>query len=252
VRWARYGQRRRTSSVRGASGFRSTVAARNSCAARLAQALEWATEIDDCTMTATVLVNRGRMALLAGDVGSAIGLAQAAQRDLVVAAGQRAYGADLEASGHAMVGDYPAAERKLSDTTRFATLLDDRPQDRRPWSYWMSPAWFRCQRGITLSWLAHEPRYRDRAVTELESGYAGLPEDEKSSAWAALYLGHLAAVYARAGDVDEACAAGLQTARISRLTGSVRLAGMLAQVHAAPAARYPNDPPVTGLAEALA
>jgi transcriptional regulator with XRE-family HTH domain len=220
--------------------------------ARLAQALEWATEIDDRTMTATVLVNRARMALLAGEVGSAIGLAQAAQRDPVVAAGQRAYGADLEASAHAMAGDCAMTERKLGDTAEFAALLHDHTQDRRPWSYWMSPAWFQCQRGITLGWLAHDPRFRDLAVTELESGYAALPDNEKPSAWAALYLGHLAAVHARAGDVDKACAAGLQTAAISRQTGSVRLARMVAQVHAALSAQHPGDPRVAELADALA
>jgi transcriptional regulator with XRE-family HTH domain len=219
--------------------------------ARLAQALEFAAEINDRTMTATVLVNRARIALLTGEVGSAIGLAQAAQRDPRVAAGQRAYGADLEACGHAMSGDSSAAERKLSETAELAALLESRPQDRRPWSYWMSPAWFRCQRGATLGWLAHEPRYRQLAVTELESGYAGLPDDEKSSAWAALYLGHLADVHMRAGEVAEACSAALQTAKIARTTGSVRLARMLSQVHRGVAARWPNDPQVTELTEAL-
>ncbi len=57
---------------------------------RLGQTLEWATEIGDRTMTATVLINRGETALLDGESGTAVGLAQAAQRDTSAAAGPRA------------------------------------------------------------------------------------------------------------------------------------------------------------------
>jgi len=112
----------------------------------------------------------------------------------------------------------------------------------------MSAAWFQCERGATLGWLAHEPRYRDLAVTALESGYAELPDDEKSSAWAGQYLAHLAAVHTRAGAVGQSCAAALQCARIARLTGSARLTAMLARVHAGLCARRPQDPKVVELA----
>src|SRR5260370_798299 len=54
--------------------------------ARLAQALEWATEIGDRTMTATVLVNRGEVALLRGEAGTVSELAQAVPRDAAAAA----------------------------------------------------------------------------------------------------------------------------------------------------------------------
>src|ERR1022692_2881628 len=57
---------------------------------RMAQTLEWATEIGDHTMTATVLLNRGEAALLAGEAGTVIGLAQTVQRDTTAAVGPRA------------------------------------------------------------------------------------------------------------------------------------------------------------------
>jgi transcriptional regulator with XRE-family HTH domain len=218
---------------------------------RYAQSLEWATEIGDRTMIATVLALRGGSALLAGDIGSAIGLGEAAQRDKTVAAGQRAWGADLQARALALAGDGRATERKLQQAHDLAALLEDRPRDRRSWTYWMAPGWFACQRGVALGYLAGDPRYRDLAVSELESGYAGLPEDYQSSEVAAEFLVYLAAVHVRAGDAEQASEVALRAADIARLTGSVRLRTMLTGLHAGMAARWPDDQQVAELAEAL-
>jgi transcriptional regulator with XRE-family HTH domain len=219
--------------------------------ALLSQALEWAEEVGDRTMAATVFVQRGNMALAAGELGTAIGLAQAAQRDKTVDAGQRAEGTDLEARAHAQAGDAAAAERKIDETADLAGQLTERAQDRHQWLYWMTPAFFECARGAAFGLLADEPRYRERAVAALEAGYAGLPDDQRSSAWTAPTLARLAGVHVRAGDVEEASAVALQCADIARLTGSVRLRGMLTDLHAGMAARWPGDPRVTELADAL-
>ena len=219
--------------------------------ALLAQALEWAQEIGDRTMTATVLVQRSVAALEAGQVGAAIGLAQAAQRDHAVDVGQRADGADAEARGHAQAGDAAAAVRKLGDAADLAAQLTGRTQDPRPWLYWVSPQYFECVRGATLSLLADDPRYRQPAIAALEGGYERLPDDQRSSAWAARNLAYLADVHVRAGDAGQASAVALQCADIARITGSVRLLGMLTQLHAGMASRWPDDQRVAELAEAL-
>ena len=117
--------------------------------------------------------------------------------------------------------------------------------------YWMTPAFFECARGAVFGLLADEPRYRARAIAALETGYAGLPSDQRSSAWTAPTLARLAGVHVRAGDVEEASAVALQCADIAQLTGSVRLCGMLTDLHAGMAARWPGDPRVAELAEAL-
>lgn len=218
--------------------------------ALLSQALEWATEIGDRTMTATVLVQRGNMALAAGDIGTVIGLAQAAQRDETVAAGQRADGADLEARGYAHAGDTSEAERKLGDAAELAGQMEP-GRDLRPWLYWMSPRYFECAQGATLSLLADDPRYQQRAIGALESGYSHLPDDQRSSAWAARTLVHLADVHLRAGNAGPAIATALHGAEIARLTGSARLRGMLVRLHDELAARWPQKSGVSELAEAL-
>jgi hypothetical protein len=217
---------------------------------RLAQALEWATENGDKTMIATVLVRRAQMALRAGEIGAAIGLAQAAQQDKTVAVGARADGVHQEARGHVLAGDIAAAESKLGESENFAAELADHGEPY-PWLDWATPQFCLCEQGAILGSLADDPRYRERAVTALQTGYAAMPEDHKSSAWATRNLVYLADVHARAGDLGQSCAVALQAAAVAQRTGSVRLAEMLTHVHARLHARWPHDPRTAELAEAV-
>jgi len=227
------------------------VADHSRSAARFRQALEHATEIGDRTMIATVLSFRGYAAWRAGNAGPVIGLAQAAQEDTRVALSQRAYAAALEARGHALAGDAPQTERKIGQAIELAGQLASRPGENRPWSYWYSPAFFQCQKGVVLSHFADIPRFRDQAAAALCEGYEALPDEEKLSDWAGGYLAALATVYEQAGDVDQACAVALDVVGIARRTGSARLLGMLRRLQAGLAARWPDDPRVAGLADAL-
>jgi len=220
-------------------------------AARFRQALEHASEIGDRTMVATVLSFRGYAAWRAGQAGPAIGLARAAAEDPRVALSQRAYAAMLEGRGHALAGDAAAAERRIGDALGLAGQLADRPDQNRPWSYWYSPGFFQCQAGVALSQLAHIPRLRERATAALLSGYEALPADERLSDWAGGYLAALARVHERAGDAGQACAVALDAAAIARRTGSARLLGMLRQLAASLGARWPQDPHVAELRDAL-
>jgi transcriptional regulator with XRE-family HTH domain len=212
----------------------------------IANALELAEELGDRTMISTALANKSEIAAYSGAAGSAIGLAQAAQRDPKAATGQRAHAAEFEARGHAMAGDAAAADRKLGEAADLALTLADKPQDRRPWSYWMTPEFFNNEAGITCSYLAADPRWHARAVQLL-----GTADDE--GVWIpAQNFTYLAFAHTRAGAVDQTCAAGVQAAAAVRQAGSVRMAGVLGQVHANLQARYPSDPRVRELAEALA
>jgi hypothetical protein len=211
--------------------------------------LELAAEAGDATMIATVLSFRGYMAWLAGEAGPVIGLAQAAQRDPVVAVSQRAYGASLEARGHAMTGDADATERKLGDLAALTGRLD-LPGGQRPWSYWFTPQWFDCQRGITLGYLAHIDRFRAEAVGALTAGYEGLGADGVSE-WGIGYLVHRAEAHARGGEVEQACADAMQAVPVAQRTDSASLRGHLARLLAELTTRWPDDPRVAELAEAL-
>lgn len=220
-------------------------------AARFSQTIELAAETGDVTMTATALSYKGHLAWLTGDVGPMIGLSQAAQRDRSIAASQLAYNAAQEARGHAMAGDGGAAERKLGEALALAHGAAGDPEQVRPWSYWYTPAFFELQAGLVYRYLGADPRYRARAVAALTAGHAGLDADGRASEWGAVFLYHLAAVHAQDGDVAQACAVALNVAGIARATSSTRLIAMLRRLRAGLAARWPQDPGVAELADAL-
>lgn len=60
-----------------------------------------------------------------------------------------------------MTGDEQTTERKLGEAAELGTRLGMRLAE--PWSYWYSPGWLECQRGIALGYLlissatAHRP-----------------------------------------------------------------------------------------------
>jgi hypothetical protein len=215
------------------------------------QTLELAAEADDATMTATALTYRAAMAGLSGEPGTMIGLAQAAQRDARPARGQRAHSASVEARGYALTGDVAAAERKLGEVAELAAFADQPSGEQRPWLYWCTPQLFECRRGVALSYLAHIDRYRTQAIEALTAGYAGLGADVRGSEWTADILVHRAAVHVRGGDVEAACADALKVVPVARQTDSASLRGMLAQLHTGMAVRWPDDPRVADLADAL-
>jgi hypothetical protein len=211
--------------------------------------LDWAAEINDQTMTATALTNKSEMAAYTADTGTAISLAQAAQQDTRAATGQRALAAIFEARGHGLAGDNAAADRKLGEAHDLTAALADRPQDQRPWSYWMRPAYFRHEEGITCAYLAADPHWHARAVSLLETTDDSAPAGIWASAQNRTYL---ALAHAQAGDVEQACAVAIQAADATRTAGSAKTTLVLARVRAHLQARYPHDPNVAELAAALA
>jgi transcriptional regulator with XRE-family HTH domain len=212
------------------------------------QAMEWATELNDSSMRATVLVQSGYRGLLASDAGSMVGMGAAAQRDPRTAAGHVAYAAHLEARGHALAGNADAADRKMGEAEELAAHAEE-PPNRRPWSYWMTPAFFRREQGIISAWLAGSgPGWHRRAVDCLT---ADLPAGETTLRSPAISLTWLAVAHAQAGLVDQACSTATEAASAVRQSGSARLMDMLYRVHTDLTTRYPGDTRVADLAESL-
>jgi len=151
-----------------------------------------------------------------------------------------------------MTGDAGMAERKLDDAMTSASAADEHRDESPPWLYYHSPAFFQLQRGIVLAHFADIPRFHDLALAALETGYAGLLPDERTSEWGAGYLVHMAAVHERAGNADQATAVALAAALVAGQTGSPRLRAMLVPLAARLTARLPGDSGVAELASALA
>jgi transcriptional regulator with XRE-family HTH domain len=219
--------------------------------ARLSQALQWAVEAGEVNLLSEVLSFQGYAAWVTGRTGAVIGLSQAALRDRVAYPGQLAISAAQEAKGHAMEGRGYDTDRLLGEADTLAGAEYEHLDEAPPWLYYHWPGFYDVQRGIAYGYLAADRLYRDRAAEALTTGLAKLPGGAQSSEWGAEYLVHLAMVHARGGEVAEACAAALRAARIGRQTGSARLLGMLRRLRAGLAARWPDEPCVAGLADAL-
>lgn len=220
--------------------------------ASLSKALLWAVEAGEPDLIAEVLSFQGHAAWVAGQPGPAAGLSRAARRDTGVFPGQLAISAAQEAKALAMMGDGSDTDRLLDEADEQAASAAERPGDSPPWLYYHSPGFFALQRGLAYSYLADQPLYRARAIAAIEAGHAELPEAEQQSEWAAEYLCYLADLYALGGDVDQATAAAMKAAAVAHRARSVRLLRMLAQVRARLTAKWPADPGVAVLGEALA
>lgn len=213
--------------------------------------LEWAVEAASVNLISEIVSMKGQLAWMVGQPGPVIGLSQAAQRGDGLYPGQVAISAAQEARGHAMAGDGAEAERKLALALQRVQDAADRADEAPPWLYYHSPAFWDMQRGLVYRHLAHDARYYGLAVRALSEGHAGLPADQRSSDWGAVFLYHLAAVHAQAGEVGPAAAVALEVAAIAHRTTSARLLAMLGPLHRSLARRYPADATVAELGEAL-
>lgn len=213
--------------------------------------LEWAVEVGSVNLISEIVSMKGQLAWIAGQPGPVIGLSQAAQRGDGLYPGQVAISAAQEARGHAMAADAAAAERTLGLALERAEQAAERRDEAPPWLYYHSDAFWSLQRGLVYRHLAHDARYYGRAVQALSQGHAGLPADQRFSDWGAVFLYHLAAVHAQAGDTASAAAVALEVAAIAHRTASGRLLAMLGPLHRSLGRRYPADAAVASLGEAL-
>ncbi len=150
-----------------------------------------------------------------------------------------------------MTGDPHDVDRLLDVADELAARARERPGDAPPWLYYHSPGFFALQRGLAYRYLASDPVYRARAEAALTAGHAQLPPGDQSSEWGAEFLVYLADVYARGGDLEQACAIALEAVAAGQHMDSARLLGMLRRLRAGLAARWPDDSRVADLAEAL-
>jgi hypothetical protein len=216
------------------------------------RAAEWAAEAGNTTMAATILSFRGHLAFLLGQFGATIGLSRAAQRDPAVWAGQRAYDAYQEARGLAVTGERKAAVSKLGEAAGLAALTAEQGGQPPPWIYYYTQPFYALERGWAYLYLGRrDPAANDQAIRHLTEGLAGLDEGSRRSEWAAEHRRHLVSAYAQAGAPDRAAAEALEVVRVARSATSASLLAEVSRQHARLAARWPDDPDVAMLGEAL-
>jgi tetratricopeptide (TPR) repeat protein len=212
---------------------------------------EWAAESCNPTLAATSLSFKGHVAFLLGQIGPMIGLTQAALRDSSSWVGQRAYDAHQLARGLAIAGDSEEAVRKVEEGRSLALIAHERSEEKPPWIYYYTLPFYALERGFVYRFLGRDNNAHNyEAIASLSAALDDIGE-ARSSEWAAEYIYHLAVAYMQAGSPDKACETALEVLRIASTTESKRLMDRLNRIYARLAKRWPSDPCIKELGEAL-
>jgi transcriptional regulator with XRE-family HTH domain len=191
------------------------------------RAMDAAQEMGDADMITSVLSLTSHLAWSRGDAATAVGLAQAGQRDpRRVSDAVLALIAQQEARGHALGGDVEATERALDRSAALTHAAAEYPDDAPPWVYFNDPSRLAFQRGVAYVELG---RYADAVpllFTALESLANGYERDR------ARYAAMLALALAGAGEAEAAVLHAKRSAELAVATGSALAARELRRVRA--------------------
>jgi transcriptional regulator with XRE-family HTH domain len=190
----------------------------------LARSLEWAMELGDVDLIATVLSYQAHVSWLQLQRGPAIGLAEAALRDERVYPGQRAYDAYAAARGYAALGDLREADRLRGLADELAEVSNTWTGQLPPWQYYRAPWFWQLERGLVDLYKARWNRnYAALAISDLAGGVEAMPDEWSGADWAAEYLTHLATAHRTAGERDEARTVLSRARMIAEATASPRV-----------------------------
>jgi hypothetical protein len=117
--------------------------------------------------------------------------------------------------------------------------------------YYYTSSLYALERGLVYRYLGRDnAAHNEEAITSLAAALEGLGAS-RSSEWAAEYVYQLAIAYVHADAPDRACATAMEVMETARATESVRLFERVRRIYAQLARRWPNDPAISELDEAL-
>ncbi|GAB3718737.1 helix-turn-helix domain-containing protein [Nocardiopsis nanhaiensis] len=162
----------------------------------------WALEAADASMAATTLSMKAHIAWSVGDGERCVRLAQAAQwHEGHVSPGIAGMASQMQARGHALLGETDAARRRLDRAEDLIRGASERPEDEPDWMYFYGDTWFLGQRGMVELDLGDG----SAAVPLLRGALDGLSGHyRRDRAW---FGSCLAKGYTLAGDLDAAAEA---------------------------------------------
>ena len=230
-------------------GWLNTATSRHDVAGPIYdQSLRLGLQAGDSELSATALSMRGHLAWVTGDFGGMAGLSRAA-RGMAASSATRATAAQQEGRALALVGDRQGALRAIGQAEEELAAPAD--ADDPDLLYFSGPALLQAQRGLILAFLASSPSEHAEAADTISSGVNALPPAIRDSEWLAWYRVQASRARALSGEVGEG-AAGLRVALdIVSATGGEKTRTEIAEVQTALAGRWPDDPAVAELGEAL-
>lgn len=181
------------------------------------QAMEWALEAGDDSMTAWTLFRRAQQATAAGKSAQTISLSSAVQRyDRVLTPQMRAAALQQEAHGHALAGNEAVCHRLIDQAIAFAAAPETAGDGRSGHGDFATPAYLEGQRAHC--WLLlNRP---DQAIPLLSAVLTELPEVYRRDR--GLVHARLATSFARTGEIGQAVEQAHLALAVARGAGSAR------------------------------
>ena len=208
------------------------------------RALDYALELGDHRTTAYTLMRKAMIATEAGNPAQGLGIANSAlaykdaltPRLRAVILRQRSY-------SHAVLGEVIASAKDSDEAVIEAIAgIQQDEEDRAPYC---SPDYVAMEAGASWLLLGH-PR---SAIPILEKGHSEWLDNSQMRDYV-LCVSRLAAAYAAAGELEQACAAAEEAMALAHGLGSRRVAGQIDLVHRR-LGRWRQDPAVASLRRSL-
>jgi hypothetical protein len=208
------------------------------------RALDYALELGDQRITAYTLMRKAMIATESGNPAQGVGIANSAlaykdaltPRLRAVILRQRSY-------SHAVLGEVIASAKDSDEAVVEAIAgLRQGEEDRAPYC---TPTYAAMEAGASWLLLGH-PR---TAIPILEKGHSEWLDNSQMRDYA-LCVSRLAAAYAAAGELEQACAAAEEVMVLAQGLGSRRVAGQIDLVYRR-LGRWRQDPAVTSLRGSL-
>ncbi|MFG2293383.1 hypothetical protein [Streptomyces sp. NPDC048603] len=178
------------------------------------RALDYASELDDPSLSAYAFQRRSNIAAEAGQAGYAVGLANAALKQAEkLPPDVRAVALRARAYSQALLGHADDSARALDEARTFA----DRDTDPAGLAPYCSVSYIDME-AATCALQLHRP---EEAVRTLEASLTRWPAEQQRDR--GLALARLATAYAQLEDVEGAYGAASQAAAIAQSTGSARI-----------------------------
>ncbi len=178
------------------------------------RALDYASELDDPSLSAYIFQRRSNIAAEAGQAGYAVGLANAALKQAQkLPPDVRAVALRTRAYSEALLGHADESERALDDARDLADLGPD-PDGLAPYC---SVSYIDMEAAVCALQLQRP----EEAVRTLEASLTRWPAEQQRDR--GLALARLATAYAQLEDVEGAYGAASQAAAIAQSTGSARI-----------------------------
>jgi tetratricopeptide (TPR) repeat protein len=207
------------------------------------RALEWSHMCNDQDSIAFILARRSQLAGDAGDPTEAIDAAEAALNTAPHKTGRvSAVALTHAAHAHALRGDKASCERSYAMAQNLTGRLEVGPTC--PWALFLDHSYIEVQRARSLTALGEY----GAAIESFQKAISCLPRGYRRDC--GVYLAREAAAHMGHGDVEQACAVGLQALAIGAETRSARIIGELKHLDTA-MRRFPSSASTANFHEAM-